>query len=511
MRFVRAVAALLAVCILVPPAPASAAANAWTIPGVLRIGVYRDVDTLSPILSGQSAASDIAQLVFSGLSRYDDKGHQIPDAAVAIPSRENGGISADGKTITYRLRHDVTFSDGVPLTADDVVFTWKTLLDPKNNTPYHYPSDQAQSVVAKDRFTVVVRLKEPSAPFVADWMRCGIQGAIIPKHLLEHATDFNHDPWNAKPIGSGPFVVKSWVSGSQLVLEANPKYFRGAPKLREIRYTIIPSANSLLLATRSHEIDYYYDAPEQQVGILTELAGMDVRRTVSQIFEHVAFNCRTGPFADVRVRQAAAYAVDWKALADKVYLGVDTPGMADIGPTSWAYDPRVRPYPHDVAKARALLIAAGYRFGSDGTASRDGKPLQVAIATVAGATTRENAEVQIQRNLREIGIDVRVRNAPANLLFAAAGAGGIINSGSFDMALYGWPNIPIRTTRRRSAPIACRPTARTRRSSRIARSASSSPAPRERTIARSGARPTRSSSVASTISCRSTRSCGRRS
>jgi peptide/nickel transport system substrate-binding protein len=116
--------------------------------------------------------------------------------------------------------------------------------------------------------------------------------------------------------------------------------------------------------------------------------------------------------------------------------------MADIGPTSWAYDPAVRPYPHDVAKARALLTAAGYRFGSDGMASRNGKPLQAAIATVAGATTRENAEVQIQRDLRAIGIDVRVRNAPANLLFAAAGAGGIINGGNFDMALYGWAKYP---------------------------------------------------------------------
>jgi peptide/nickel transport system substrate-binding protein len=440
-RCARALAALVLAIAFVPALPA-ASANAWTVPGVLRIGVYRDVDSLSPMLSGQAAASDIAQFVFSGLVRYDDRGNEIPDAATAVPTLANGGISRDGLTIVYHLRRDVTFSDGVPLTADDVAFTWKTLLDPRLNAPYHYPNDQARSVVAKDRYTVVVRLKSRSAPFIADFMRCGIQSAILPKHVLDHESDLNHAAWNAKPVGSGPFVVKSWEPGSELVLEANPHYFRGAPKLREIRYRIIPNANSLLLAMRSHEIDYYYDAPEQQASILAALPGNDVRKTPTQSFEHVAFNCRTGPFADVRLRRAAAYAIDWAALARNVYLGVDTPGMTDIAPSSWAYDAAIRPYPHDLARARALVKAAGYTIGADGMATRNGQPLAVDIATVAGATTRENAEIQIQQNLRDIGIAVTVRNAPANLLFAAAPAGGIINSGKFDLAVYAWSKYP---------------------------------------------------------------------
>ncbi len=442
MRAIACALAALGLLAAIARLPASAATNPWTEPGVLRIGVYRDVDSLSPVLSGQAASSDLAQLLFSGLFRYDDRGEQIPDAATVVPTKANGGISADGRTITYHLRHDITFSDGVPLTADDVVFTWNTILDPKVNAPYHYPHDQARSVIAKDRFTVVVRLKAPNAPFVADWMRCGIQGAIVPKHLLEHEPDLNRAAWNAKPIGSGPFVVKSWQPGSELVLTPNERYFRGAPKLREIRYRIIPNANSLLVATQTHAIDYYYDAPEQQAQQLAALPGMAVKSTVSQIFEHIAFNCRTGPFADVRVRRAAAYAIDWAALAQNIYRGVDTPGMADIAPTSWAYDSSVKPYPHDLARARALLKEAGYTIGSDGLASRDGKTLTADIATVAGATTRENAEVQIQANLREIGIAVQIRNAPANVLFATAAVGGIVNTGKFDLALYGWSKYP---------------------------------------------------------------------
>jgi len=436
LRFALRFSAFMVALGIALAAPAPAARD------TLRIGFLRDIDTINPLLSGQAATTDLAQFVFSGLFRYDNRGELQPDVATAVPSRANGGISPDGKTLTYHLRHDVRFSDGAALTADDVVFTWQQIMNPANNVAYHFPHDQARSVVAKDKWTVAVSLKEPSAPFIAEWMRDGIQGAIMPRHLLVGNHDLNRIPYNSKPIGSGPYVIDSYAPGSGLTLSANPLYFRGEAKIKHIRYEIIPNENSLMTSLRTHEIDFYWGAPEQQYASLKALDGISVDATPSQQFEHVAFNTKRAPFDDVRVRQAAAYAIDWHALVTNVYLNVDLPGMTDIFPKSWAFDATIKPYPHDLTRARALLDAAGWKVGNDGIRARDGKRLTVDISTVNGVTTRNNAEVLIQQNCKDVGIEVQVRNYPANLLFSAYGAGGILARGNFDLAIYAWVKTP---------------------------------------------------------------------
>ena len=178
-------ASLAALLVVAPSSPAPAAGrHPYTEPGHLRLGVLRTLDNLNPLLSGQASVTDVAQFLFSGLIRYDRDGNPIPDAAREVPTQRNGGISADGKTITYHLRPNVRFADGVPLTADDVVFTFQQIMNPRNNVPYHFPYDEAVSVTAPDPHTVVAKLRAPSAPFVAGFFRCGAQGAILPKHLL---------------------------------------------------------------------------------------------------------------------------------------------------------------------------------------------------------------------------------------------------------------------------------------------------------------------------------------
>ncbi|HYZ15123.1 MAG TPA: peptide ABC transporter substrate-binding protein [Candidatus Acidoferrum sp.] len=438
-RVVAAAGALLA-CALPLVAPARLP---QTEAGHLRIGVLRDVDSINPLLSTQAASTDLAQLIFSGLIRYDDRGDPIPDAAEAVPTRANGGISADGKTITYHLRRNVVFSDGAPLTARDVVFTWHAILNPANNVPQHFPYDLAQSVVARDPRTVVVRLREPNAAFVALFMRCGTQGAILPEHLLGAKHDLNQNPYNRQPIGSGPFVVTSYQPGSAIELARNPRWWGPhQPALQRISYRFIPNENSLLIALRTHEIDFYYEAPEQQFRELRGIPGVHVSAKPFMSYEQVAFNTRRAPFDDVRVRQAAAYAIDWRALERSVYLSVDLPGVTDVFPLSWAYEPSVKHYPRDLTKSRALLDAAGWHVGGDGIRTRNGGRLSVLMRTVAGVIPRQNAEVMIQQELRDVGFDVQILNAPANLLFAPQGAGGLLAKGDFDAAIYGWTEVP---------------------------------------------------------------------
>lgn len=447
MKFARAAIAITllgALAVSATPVTRAAARHSWTQPDHLRIGVVRDFDSLNPILSDQLAVTNLAQFLYSGLLRYDDNGNQIPDVATVVPSRANGGISADGKTITYHLRHDVKFSDGVPLTADDVVFTYHQVINPNNNVANRYPYELPRDVVAPDKYTVVVHLKQRSAPFLAIAFVCGVQGAIVPKHLLDGKADLNHDAFNSHPVGSGPYMVTRYTAGNVVEMATNPHYFRGAPKIARVSYRIIPSENTLLVATQTHEIDFYNDAPEQQYKTLQTLDGLRVVAKVVNSREWITFGTRRAPFDDVRVRQAAAFAIDWTALARNVYLSVDLPGTTatDVFPQGWAYTPVADPYPHDVGRAKALLAQAGWKPGPDGVMMKNGKRLEVELVTTNGVLPRQTAEVLIQQQLREAGIVAMIHNATPNALFDSYGANGILDRGRFNLALFGWTTTP---------------------------------------------------------------------
>ncbi|MBV8172340.1 MAG: hypothetical protein JO219_10475 [Candidatus Eremiobacteraeota bacterium] len=425
-------------CTKIATSTAPGGNQSWTRHGTLRIGSYEELDNLDPILSTELFVSDVCQLLYSGLIDYNDNGEPIPDVALAVPTLANHGVSPDGKTITYHLRRNVKFSDGVPLTAADVKFTWQQIMNPDNNSSTRYPYDHVASIDTPDPYTVIVHLKTPLSPFVGFFMRNGILGSIIPKHLLDTYPNLNRLAFSTAPVGSGPFVVTHYQPGVELDLRANPDYWRGPPKLKAIEYHIIPNQNTLLTQISTHEIDFYFDAPEVQYALLKSLKGVRVTARPNQTFEHISFNCRRAPLDDVRVRQAIAYSIHWDALARNVYLGLGLPGMADIAPSSWAYDSSISAYPFDPARARELFAGAGWKAGSDGMLAKDGQPLQLTITTVAGVTTREKAEELIQQDLRHAGIDLSVKNDHANMLFATYGANGIFARGRFDIGLYAW-------------------------------------------------------------------------
>jgi peptide/nickel transport system substrate-binding protein len=416
----------------------SGGANPWTLHGVLRIGSYEDLDQLNPLLSNQLFVSDVAQMVFSGLIDYDDHGNPVPDVALAYPTQANGGVSKDGKTIAYHLRHNVKFSDGVPLTSADVKFTWQQIMNPDNNVAVRYPYDDIASIDTPDPYTVIVHLKAPLAFLVATFMRNGTISAILPKHLLEGNANLNKVAYNTHPIGSGPFVIDRWEPGVGLELKPNPYYWRGPPKLKRISYRIIPDQNTLLTGVRSHDIDFYFDAPEAQYALLKGTAGVRVTARPNQNFEHIEFNCAKPPLDDARVREAIAYAIDWQELAEKVYLGIDIPGFGDTPPTSWAFDSSVKQYPHDLDKAKALLAQAGWTPGADGILQKNGQPFRISITTVTGIPTRAKVEQVVQADLKDVGIALDIRNYHANILFATYGFNGVLSRGKFDMSLFAW-------------------------------------------------------------------------
>jgi peptide/nickel transport system substrate-binding protein len=425
-------------CTRVASAPGNLpSGHSWTQQQTLRVGAYEEPDSLDPVVTTMAFAGDVFQLLYDGLIRYDDRGRAVPDLAVAVPSRSNGGISPDGMMITYHLAPNARWSDGVPVTARDVVFTYRAIMNPANNVASRVGYDRIRTVRAIDALTVRVELARPYAPAVY-LFRDLSPGAILPEHVLGGYRDLNRIPFNVAPIGSGPYVLREWLHGSEMRFAANPHYFRGAPKIKDVVFKFIPDQNTLISQLQTHEIDLAYDLPASR---LRQLAALDGVRTVAVStlhWEHMSFNVRHPPLDDRSVRLALCYGYDEQAVYDKIYHRAGTMGPTDQNPDYGWYDPRLRYYPHDVGRAGGLLEAAGWRLSADGYRYKEGRRLETTISTVAGVANREAIEVMLQEQWRRIGVHVEIKNFPAPTLFAPAAAGGMLYGGRTDITIFSW-------------------------------------------------------------------------
>jgi peptide/nickel transport system substrate-binding protein len=409
--------------------PAGAhARNAWTVPGTLRIGTNYSPNSLNPTYETLTIELLIAQLVFDPLVYSLPDGTLEPVLASAVPSRANGGISPDGCTITYHLRHGVRWHDGATFTSADVAFTQAATMNPANNVTVRQPNDRVVRLDTPDPWTVVVHLARPFAPFVTEWNLTG----ILPAHLLAHRANLNHDPFNAAPVGTGAFRFVRWERGHEIVLAANDRYFDGPPHLRSIVISILPNETASALALRSHQIDWLF---EPTIGAVQQLGSdptLRVERFDAATFQGMFLNTKRAPFDDVRARRAVSLAIDRRALVEKLQRGFATPATGDIPRFMWAYDPTLRA-PYDPAAANALLDAAGWHRGADGMRVRNGRPLTVSYVYWTGLPIVASIAVQVQAQLRAVGIDATLRSYDASVVFAHDGP---FARGDFDLAFF---------------------------------------------------------------------------
>ncbi|MBV8338784.1 MAG: peptide ABC transporter substrate-binding protein, partial [Candidatus Eremiobacteraeota bacterium] len=355
-----------------------------------------------------------------------------------VPTLANGGASADGKTITYHMRPGVKWQDGVPLTAKDIVFTYQQIMNPKNNVQVQTGYDHIAYVEAKDDYTVVVHMRKVFAPIVAFFM-C-VQGgfSILPAHLLQGNPDLNHVAWNNAPIGSGPFKFKEWVHGDHITLVANPLYWRGPPRLQQIVFRVLPDTNTITTQLQTHEIDGWFRADPAKYQQLRALQGYQIYVSAENVFGHLDFNTKDPILSDVRVRQAIESAIDRQRIVDDATGGVFALSDTDQSVFSWANDHHAPYFPYNPSKAAALLTEAGWIPGPDGIRVKDGRRLSLQLSYVGGQSIGEKLAGLMQQQARAVGIEIMQKNFPAPLFFAAAQSGGILNSGKYQIAYFGW-------------------------------------------------------------------------
>lgn len=419
-------------CARVSTSGHSPGGNASTIHGVVRYAISNDLNTLNPVIGGLAYENAIEEAIFSGLVKLDDQQHIIPDLALEVPSVDNGGVSRDGRTITYHLRHGVRWQDGVALTSADVAFTFARIEDPKVNAPNSAPYSHVASLATPDPYTVVVHLKTPWAPAIGQLFCDGENGSIIPVHAFARTTDFNHDSFGVHPIGSGAMMLRTWERGARLILMPNPTYFAGVPKIKELDISIVPDANTRLTLVTSKELDVAGIGTPNEVPRLAQLAGYSVRLVQYTSGNYVLFNLSRPLFSDQRTRKGLALALDRRRLVETAYSGTAVLGETFIPPSSWAYSEDNGSPAYDVRRARDAFAQAGWRMGNDGVLARGQQRLAFTLSLSTGNTVALSEAEQMQAQWRSIGADVAIQAVPINVLRSPD---GLWTTGRFDVAL----------------------------------------------------------------------------
>jgi peptide/nickel transport system substrate-binding protein len=408
-------------------------------PGVVRVVGAGTIDSLVPELASSAGSSDAAMFWGAWLFRVGPKGELVPELATVIPTRDNGGISADGRTITYHLRKGVLWHDGAPFGADDVIFSWHAIMNPANNVVTRTGYDQIESMSASDQATVVVRLKQPYAPSVATFFAPSLSPMVVlPAHILKGLPDINHAAYNVKPVGTGPFIVTKYEQSVGVTMVANPHYWRGAPKLREVDYLVVPDSNTRAIMMRTGEADLYGSPQINQLPALANIPGTHLLHTRFNEFYYLTFNVTHPPLDDLRVRRALAAGIDKAYLIHNVMHDGADPAVSDQPVFFYTYDPSV-PAPHYDPKAAATALdALGWRLAEDGYRAKDGKRLELVYVFDREANDGERVGAIVQQQLRAIGVVVILKGVAHSIYYADKTAGGVLGTGKFDLAYEGW-------------------------------------------------------------------------
>ncbi|WP_234359287.1 ABC transporter substrate-binding protein [Plantactinospora sp. BC1] len=358
-------------------------------------------DTLNPVLN---YGVDGASLIFDGLVARDAQNRLVPGLATELPT-----VSTDGRTVTAKLRDGVLFHDGTALTAADVVFTYRTVLDPKVDSTLRSDLEMLASVEAPDPATVVFRLKYAYAPFLQR-----LTLGIVPAKALD-GQDVNKAGFNRKPVGTGPYQVESWTPGDRLVLTANDRYFAGKPTNRRLVVAFVADDNIRAQRMRAGEFDVAELAPKLAAGF-DGGAGYRVERVPTADYRGVMLPMGNPVTADPAIRRALNLAVDRAAMVTGVLGGAGEPAHGPVPPTSEFAEPAVVGKPTaDPAAATALLDAAGWTPGAGGIRARDGRPARFTLMYPASDSLRKELALAVTADARKVGIEI----TPAGLTWDA--------------------------------------------------------------------------------------------
>ncbi len=432
--------------------------------GVLRLVYFQAPTLLNPHLAGNVKDLEASRIVYEPLASFDETGNLIPLLAAEIPSRENGDVAADGRSVTWRLRKGVRWGDGQPFTADDVVFTFAYITNPDVPAAFTGIYSNIASVEALDSTTVQITFKEPTPswwlPFV------GTSGMILPRHIFADYNGANalDAPANIQAVGTGPYLVNSLqpqevlfladdlVRTNRILYDINP-YYRN-PEQPYFRQVELRGGGTAGVAARAvleqGNADFAWNV--QLTPDEIDVLEADGKGTVLTSFEsriHFLQLNLTDPEAgsdpaiphpilsDLRVRQAIAHAINRRSLTADVYGRLGNPEEHYLISPATFRSPNTF-YEYDLRRAQQLLDAAGWRDSDgDGIRERNGERLSLSYQVPVNPQYQQ-IQTSIARTLRSIGVDVEIILRDPNVFFGDPTQRGSWTRFQADIAGAGW-------------------------------------------------------------------------
>jgi peptide/nickel transport system substrate-binding protein len=416
--------------------PAGAQPPASVEGGTVTRALTSEPSSLDPHGPAGSGQNVILPFLFDTLVYRDTDNSYKPYLA------QSWEFSADGKAVTFKLRTDVKFHDGTPMDAAAVVFSFQRFMEKGMSNPSATGLADIAKVEAVDPQTVRFTLKEPSSIFLGT-ISMPYAGILSPTAVKTEGDEFGQ-----KPVGTGAFKLEKWEPGVAVTLVRNPDYKWGppavenkaAPHIERAVFKVIPDASTQLAALQTGDVDMIFVNQPGQVQTLKADKNMQVIETTLNSLVYLGFNCKQAPFDDVRVRQALSHAVNKDEILQTALGGVGKTAFAPLAPTLPGYDASLKQSElgYDPAKAKALLTAAGFTAGSDGTWTRDGQKLAATLVTSTRAPNDAIATV-LQSELKAIGVPMDIKLLDSQAAMTA------MTKGQYDLMLwrYDWNDADV--------------------------------------------------------------------
>jgi peptide/nickel transport system substrate-binding protein len=370
------------------------------------VAIENSPNSLDPRVGTDAMAERIGGLIFDALVKKDQHFEMQPWLATSW-------VQPDALTWVFYLRDGVRFQDGRPLTAEDVAYTINSLADGSLVTSKAGSFAQVLRAEVTDRLTVTIRMKQPDASLLFN-LSDGLFG-VVPKGS---GKDFG-----LAPVGSGPFRFVSAEQDKDVVLERNDQYWAGAPKIERVRFAVVPDAVTVALELEKGSVDVASnELTLDLVHALESRRGLKIETAQGSLVMYLNFNVASGPLADERVRQAVACAIDRQAIVDAVWRGHARMTDTLLPAGHWAAAPasELAQWPHNVARAKSLLAAAGYSRG-----------LKLEMKLSMDETTRLVAEI-LQQQLAAAGIQLTLRSSEFGTFYSD------VTAGRFEMYALRW-------------------------------------------------------------------------
>jgi len=380
----------------------------------LNLSITSSPSRLNPILANDTASSEIANWLFTGLFKYDKNGTIIPDLASSYKFETPTDLIVN-------LRKDVIWHDGEKLTAHDVVFTYEKIIDPKvfNSIKSNYK--EVQSVKALDDYTLKINYKNPYFKALVIWMT-----GILPKHLLENEKDLMTSSFNKNPIGTGPYKLKEFKVGADIELIANENYYEGKPKIDKLLFQFLPDPNTSFLYLKQKKLDLGGLSPIQIDRQINDKfkKNYNIYERPSFSYSYLGFNLENEKFKDKKIRQALSLAINRKELVDILFFGHGQVSNGPFLPGSFAYNEKVKTPIQNIKKAKELLKELGYD---------ESNPFTFEVVTNTGNDIRINAAQILQYQLAKAGVNMKIR-----VMEWQAFLNTVVTPRNFEAILLGW-------------------------------------------------------------------------